>query len=87
MKSDEGNYACPCCGYLTFDEKPSGSFKICPVCYWEDDLIQNEDPSYSGGANEISLNQAKKNFSEYGAIKRDFISHVRKPFKEELPKS
>ena len=23
------NYPCPCCGYLTLDEKPSGTFNIC----------------------------------------------------------
>ncbi|MFN1792964.1 CPCC family cysteine-rich protein [Acinetobacter baumannii] len=23
------SYACPCCGYLTFDDLPYGSFEIC----------------------------------------------------------
>ena len=32
-------YPCPCCGYLVFDEGP-GSYAICPVCGWEDDLSQ-----------------------------------------------
>ncbi|MFG1660373.1 CPCC family cysteine-rich protein [Micromonospora chersina] len=30
-----GPYACPCCGYLTLDER--GGSEICPVCFWEDD--------------------------------------------------
>jgi hypothetical protein len=32
-------------------------FEICPLCGWEDDDIQNDDPDYAGGANELSLNQ------------------------------
>ncbi|MBO0846033.1 MAG: hypothetical protein J2P22_11530 [Nocardioides sp.] len=32
-------YPCPCCGYLVFDEEP-GSYDICAVCGWEDDLSQ-----------------------------------------------
>ncbi len=44
------SYACPCCGYLTFDALPYGSFDICAVCFWEDDNVQNEDPDYMGGA-------------------------------------
>jgi hypothetical protein len=42
-------YPCPCCGYLVFDEEP-GSYDICPVCNWEDDLSQLRFPTM-GGAN------------------------------------
>jgi hypothetical protein len=42
-------YPCPCCGYLVFEEKP-GSYDICPVCGWEDDLSQLRFPT-TGGAN------------------------------------
>ena len=58
-------YACPCCSYYTFEEKPSGTYYICPVCYWEDDIVQLEDPDFSGGANEVSLNKAKENFKKF----------------------
>ncbi len=36
-------FECPCCGYLTLDER--GTYDICPVCFWEDDayLIFYED--------------------------------------------
>ena len=56
-------YACPCCSYYTFEEKPSGTYYICPVCYWEDDIVQLADPDFSGGANDVSLNLAKENFT------------------------
>ncbi len=79
------SYPCPCCGYLTFDEEPCGSYEICPVCYWEDDCVQNNDPEYDGGANGISLIEAKKNFAKYGAIKLEFENDVREPLEEESP--
>lgn len=77
-------YTCPCCSYFTFEEKPSGTYYICPVCYWEDDIVQLEDPDFSGGANEVSLNKAKDNFKEFGASELRFKSKVRKPLLVEL---
>lgn len=79
------SYACPCCGYLTFDDLLDSSFEICAVCFWEDDNVQNEDPDYKGGANGISLKIAKQNFQLFGAIKKEFIPYVRKPIEEEIP--
>jgi len=79
------NYPCPCCGYLTFDEQPCGNYEICPVCFWEDDNVQNENSSYAGGANRISLEQAKENFAKYGAVKPEFAKQVRKPLLSEFP--
>lgn len=79
------SYSCPCCGYLTFDEEPCGTFEICPVCYWEDDNVQNHAPLYEGGANGISLNMAKQNFLKYGAIKEELVKEVRKPLSDEHP--
>lgn len=58
-------HPCPCCGYQTLREPPPGTFQTCPVCRWEDDNIQFEDPTYEGGANGVSLRQARKNFWRY----------------------
>jgi len=30
------------------------------VCGWEDDPVQSSDPSYAGGANKDSLNEARR---------------------------
>ena len=57
-------YSCPCCGSLTLDEEPPGTYEICPVCGWEDDPVQFDDPDYAGGANTMSLNEAKKAYHE-----------------------
>lgn len=78
-------FACPCCGFLTFDEPPNGSYLICPVCRWEDDPVQLNDPDYGGGANEVSLNQARKNFQSFGAKSEPFKTRVRKPLPDETP--
>ncbi|MDD5070870.1 MAG: CPCC family cysteine-rich protein [Candidatus Omnitrophica bacterium] len=71
-------YTCPCCGYKTFDEAPPGTYLICPICFWEDDPGQFEDPNYEGGANVVSLRQAQKNFIEFGACDKKMIKNVRK---------
>lgn len=53
-------YQCPCCGNYTLHEKPPGTYEICEVCNWEDDEIQFMDPTYSGGANLLCLQDARK---------------------------
>lgn len=77
-------YRCPCCGYYTFNERPNGDYDICPVCFWEDDPIQLEDENFSGGANHVSLVQARKNFAEFGVCEIEMKKYVRQPNKDEL---
>lgn len=79
------DYACPCCGYLTLGEEPPGTFEICPVCGWEDDEVQFRDSAYEGGANSVSLDQARQNFAAFGAIDKESLGSVRKPRPEEIP--
>lgn len=50
-------HLCPVCGKYEFDEY--GSYDVCDVCGWEDDPVQMDDPEYEGGANELSLKQAR----------------------------
>lgn len=53
-------YKCKVCGQCEI-EFPHD---ICPVCGWEDDVIQNDKPDCVGGANQMSLNQYKKFWEE-----------------------
>jgi hypothetical protein len=53
---------CPVCGEYEFEE--DNDFDICPVCHWENDGVQLDDPDFEGGANDMSLNQAKKAYAE-----------------------
>ncbi len=78
-------YPCPVCGYLTLDEEPPGTFNICPVCFWEDDSVQANDAGYRGGANVVSLNEAKANYASCGASEQRFRENVRPPRPEEMP--
>lgn len=78
-------YPCHCCGFLTLTEEPTGSYEICPVCFWEDDPVQNNDPDYPGGANDVSLNEARRNFAAYGASEWRLREYVRPPRDDEQP--
>lgn len=51
---------CPVCGKSEFEE--FGDYDICPVCKWENDGLQYNNPDYAGGANHLSLNEAKLEF-------------------------
>lgn len=55
MKSREIKIKCPCCG-----KTEVGEYDICDNCHWENDPIQRDHPDYDGGANHISLNEARK---------------------------
>ena len=61
MNTAKTNYnllPCPCCGSGVFTTR--GGYEICDVCGWEDDPIQSADPDHVGGANRLSLNQARE---------------------------
>jgi hypothetical protein len=55
---DQNNKKCQCCGFPTL--KADSLFEICPLCMWQDDPIQNQDPNYAGGANHLSLHEYRK---------------------------
>ncbi len=65
---------CPVCGYHTFEVR--GDWDNCSVCGWNSDPVQetmHDDPT---GGNGISLNQARENYQEFGAIKKEKIEEV-----------
>lgn len=78
-------FPCHCCGFLTLSDPATGSYEICPVCFWADDLVQNEDPEYAGGSNRVSLNAARENYVQFGACEPDFVGDVRPPEIGEVP--
>ncbi|HSA96047.1 MAG TPA: CPCC family cysteine-rich protein [Acidobacteriota bacterium] len=59
LRPSPRSYPCPSCGFLVFGEPP-GSYEICGICGWEDDRVQLADPTYSGGANDLSLATSQK---------------------------
>jgi hypothetical protein len=72
----ERRYTCACCGYRTFGDRP-GSYEICHVCFWEDDLVQLLDPWYAGGANVPSLVTSQATFARAGAMEERFLPNVK----------
>jgi hypothetical protein len=69
-------FPCPCCGHLVFADAP-GSYDICPVCFWEDDISQLRWPDLGGGANSASLIEAQETYRRIGASDERFVAHVR----------
>lgn len=53
--SNETNkFLCPVCGKSCVED-----YDICENCGWENDPVQFRKPDFPGGANEMSLNQAR----------------------------
>ncbi len=51
---------CPVCGKYDFPEE--NTFDICEICGWENDGVQAADHNYAGGANHLSVNEARIEF-------------------------
>jgi hypothetical protein len=60
MREKERRLPCPSCESLTIVVR--NDYEICPVCGWEDDPVQSGDPRFAGGANQSSLNEARKHW-------------------------
>lgn len=59
-KQSQSGFLCPVCG--KYDFKRIGTFDICPFCNWENDNVQSSDHNYSGGANNLSVNESRIEF-------------------------
>jgi Cysteine-rich CPCC len=65
-------FKCPCCAYKTL--KRRGHFEICPICFWEDNGVdENEDYS---SPNHMTLKEGKQNFDRYGSADLKCINSV-----------
>jgi hypothetical protein len=78
-------FPCVCCGFWTLTGPVSGSYEVCPVCFWEDDPEQSADPFYKRGANGISLVNARDSYVEVGACDLRLLGRVRSPKLNEIP--
>lgn len=59
---------CPCCSEGTI----KSLHDVCLVCGWEDDVVQNEDENFSGGANKLSLSEYRQNFRKLREENKDY---------------
>ena len=56
LKMKKVKLRCPVCNKYYFTSL--NSYEICPICNWENDLLQNNNPDLSEGANKLNLKQA-----------------------------
>lgn len=76
---------CPCCGFYTFDEPLNNAAgDICPVCFWEIDLIVRDEDKPSGANHGLSLNECRDNYIRFSACTEEMAKHTRKPRGDEL---
>ena len=73
---------CTCfiCGYRTLDSRCN--WDICPICFWEDDVLVN-DVDKSSPANAMKVSEAQANFIRFGAVTQTVLRFVRKPGPED----
>ncbi|MBA3040031.1 MAG: hydrolase [Alphaproteobacteria bacterium] len=77
-QTDSGLFTCPCCERYSFTE--AGRYEICDVCGWEHDPVQEARPNLAGGANKVSLLQARESYRTIG-----FSDPARLPRLRKLP--
>jgi hypothetical protein len=76
---------CEVCGFYTFKNTERDSFEICEVCFWEDDGFNDNPDEVRGGPNQdLSLNQARANFKQFGAYSQHAAQYTRRPHEDEL---
>lgn len=77
---------CFCCGnYTLIGTKEDIAWDICPVCFWENDTI--DDDNAQSVANHMTLLQGKENYKSFGACDKKMLRYVRKPKRYELPEN
>jgi hypothetical protein len=76
-------FPCPCCGFKTLPDR-SPSDEICPVCFWQDDFVDNQDTEVLG-PNKVRLSVARANYASFGASEERAVDWVRPPRPEEGP--
>ncbi len=75
---------CHCCFLYTLNSSIYGISRICPVCRWEDDSVQNLYPLEKIGGNSVNLTTARINYIKSGASKPQLSAISRLPIIEDI---
>ncbi len=67
---------CKCCGKRVLDK--DNLYEVCPVCGWESDKLQEDNPKMAGGANELSLKEYRKKYKKENSNKKSFKDFLNK---------
>jgi hypothetical protein len=74
---------CPCCGYRTLEPSQPGSYEVCEICGWLDDLVGFYHPETQSDYNHVSLSEARENVREHGTCLPGMADSTRRPGGEE----
>jgi hypothetical protein len=74
---------CPCCGYRTLAPGAPGSYEVCEVCGWLDDLVGFYHPETASDYNHVSLARAREHVRECGACTPEAAESTRAPTDED----
>jgi hypothetical protein len=77
MNDNGKKYTCFICGFRTLDERCD--WEICPVCFWEDDVLATTEDRASSANRGMMVSTAQANFIRYGAVLPELVSKVRPP--------
>jgi len=73
-------YKCKMCGLFEIPWE----YSICTICGWQDDIVQNNDVDFEGGANDLSFNQYKSVWVKHSAKITNYKVGAKSHFVEEL---
>ena len=86
LQEPAGIYPCPCCGYLTFPvPREEALAYICPVCFWENDVLDPGEDDHSDENHGMTLRQGRENYQRWGAAEKRLVRFARPPRPSELP--
>ena len=80
----KGDSPCPCCGSITIPNGGDAPAFICPVCLWEIDPFIGSDREPSDQNHGLSLNEARQNYAQCGAVLPQLKKYCRPPLPEEI---
>ena len=70
---------CPCCGYRTLSPDEPGSYEVCEICAWVDDLVGFYHQEAQSDYNHVSLSAARENVQQVGACLPGLDGDTREP--------
>jgi hypothetical protein len=74
-------YTCVICGYRTLDSRCD--WDICPICFWEDDVLLKKGDTKSPANGELRVSEAQANYMVYRCCSKEHLRFVRQPLSTE----
>ena len=72
---------CMICGHKTLESRCD--WDICPVCFWEDDVILEGVDKVSPANMDLRVSESQANYMVFRSSSKQHVSSVRKPMPDE----